>query len=85
MTRPKSFLEQPDEEQGTVQCHFRVPPEEREQLQIWCIKRHRPMSAWLRDAMHEKLARELEEYMRHPSAPAEEEPPDIGSLLQCHT
>jgi hypothetical protein len=30
------------------------------------------------------LARELEEDMLHPGAPAEEEPPDIGSLLLRH-
>lgn len=79
MKRPKSFLEQ-EHEEAIVQGHFRMTDEERIEMQMHCLRRHRSVSAWLREAVREKMARELEEDM-HKTAEEEGPPPDVSSLL----
>jgi hypothetical protein len=84
MKRPQSFLEKASQKQAETQEHFRTTWEEKVELHTHVLKRHRSVSDWLREAAIEKMARELEEDMLHSSAPAEDQPPDIGSLLLRH-
>jgi transcriptional regulator of met regulon len=82
MKRPKSFLEQPDKE-GRVQAHFRMTDDERMEMQMHCLRRHRSVSDWLCEAVKEKMARELEADM-HKAAEESEQLPDVSSLLLHH-
>lgn len=78
MTKPKSFLDQ--ETEHLVQGHFYMTEVERDQMQMHCIRHHhRSVSQWIREAVREKMARELEADKEQTIK--DEKPLDMSQLL----
>jgi hypothetical protein len=84
MTHPKSFLEKATEGKisNLVKEHFWTDAHSKLQLHIHCLRQHKSVSAWVREAIREKMARELEADM-HTKASEVEETPDLGRLSLC--
>jgi hypothetical protein len=80
-TRPKSFLDKATEGRGgQIQEHFRTTWPEKVQLHTHILQQHRSVSDWLREAVAEKMARELEAAM-NAKASEPEAPGSVRDLL----